>query len=121
MAGADCYGLACLVYQQERGITLPSYTEAYATVQDTLEIKALLANELVTHWHEIEVQAAQEFDGVVFRIMGQPTHFGLVLQPPWFIHAIKDAASTYGKVCIERWDSLVWTNRLLGILRWQMS
>ncbi len=117
--GVDCYGLARLIYQQERGIELPSYTEAYATVQDSKEIRALLRNELASHWHEIDIHDAKEFDGVIFRIMGQPTHFGLVLTAPWFIHALKDRSATTGKVRIERWDSMWWTNRLLGAVRWQ--
>ncbi len=119
-AGVDCYGLVRLIYQDQRGIELPSYDEQYATTADRTEITALLRGELASRWREIPLAEAGEFDGVIFRLYGQPTHVGLVLDPPWFIHAIKVVAGkTVGKTWIERWDSLQWEKRLLAAVRWQ--
>lgn len=119
--GVDCYGLACLVYQEELGMTLPSYTEAYATTQDAEEIRRLLHHELGSHWRPIPLTEAREFDGVIFRILGHPTHFGLVLQAPWFLHSIKDTIAQAGKVRMERWDSMLWAKRVMGAVRWQTT
>lgn len=117
--GVDCYGLVRLIYHEQRRIELPSYTEAYATSADQKEITALLSNELGSQWREIPWQEAGLFDGLVLRIAGQPTHFGMVLDPPWFIHAIKRIGQQTGKTWIERWDSLAWQRRLLAAVRWQ--
>lgn len=120
-AGVDCYGLVRLIYQRERGITLPSYTEDYTTTDDVREIRRLLAGEVGTQWQEISLATVALFDGLVFRIMGQPIHFGMVLEAPWFIHAAKVDKRQTGKVWIERWDSIVWEKRLIGAVRWQQS
>lgn len=119
-AGVDCYGLVRLIYEEQRQVYLPSYTEGYETVQDTKEILALLDGAVASVWKEITIAEAKEFDSIVFRIMGQPTHFGVVMHPPWFIHAIKDSTATGGKVHIDRWDSLIWKHRAVGALRCQI-
>jgi cell wall-associated NlpC family hydrolase len=116
--GVDCYGLVRLIYQEQRGIDLPSYTEDYATTTDHQEITSLLRGEVGSRWREIPVEQARSYDGLVFRIAGQPTHFGMVLEPPRFIHAISTSSEQTGKVCIERWDSWTWERRLVGVVRW---
>lgn len=117
--GVDCYGLVRLIYEERRGITLPSYTEAYATTHDCVEITALLKNEVGSRWKEIPLSEAAMYDGLVFRLLGQPTHFGMVLEPPMFIHALKRERQTTGRTWIERWDSLEWRHRLIAAVRWQ--
>ena len=120
-SGVDCYGLVRLIYQEQRRIALPSYTEAYATTSDAQEITRLLAGEVGNHWQEVPLSEAQLFDGLIFRIVGQPTHFGMVLDAPWFVHAAKFDKCQVGKVWMERWDSLQWTKRLIGVVRWQTT
>ncbi len=120
-AGVDCYGLARLIYAEQRGILLPSYDESYETVQDTHEIVSLLEGAVGSAWKEVPLVEASEYDGLLLRILGHPTHFGIVLRPPWFIHAIKDTSAKTGKVRIERWDSLLWQRRVMGALRCQLT
>lgn len=111
--GLDCWGLVRYVLHEERGLTLPSYTEDYATSQDTHEIEALMRGEIVSHWTTIAVADAQPFDGIVLRMLGHPIHFGLVVAPPYFMHALRGAGTV-----LERWDSLMWQKRVLGAARW---
>lgn len=120
-AGVDCYGLVRLIYAEQRHIALPSYSEGYETVQDKREILALLAGAVATVWKEIPVTEAREYDSLIFRVLGQPTHFGVALDPPWFLHAIKDCSAKSGKVCLDRWDSLLWKCRVGGVLRCQLT
>ena len=116
--GVDCYGLVRLVFQERRGIELPSYDETAPTPRDVMEIQRLLAGAPALGWIEVLREEAQEYDGIVFTIAGQPTHFGLVLEPPHFLHAIKDTKASYGKVAIRRWDSMMWRQRVAGVVRW---
>jgi cell wall-associated NlpC family hydrolase len=118
-AGVDCYGLVRLIYQEQRHIELPSYTEHYATTADYEEITALVRGEAGSKWHEILLAHATTYDGLIFRLVGQPTHFGLVLDPPWFIHAIKRDRQTVGRTWMERWDTTEWRHRLVAAVRWQ--
>lgn len=114
-AGLDCYGLVCQVFQEQRQIMLPHYTEHYLTTQDKEEITAIYQGAMHTHWREIPVREAQCFDVVIMRILGDPIHFGLVLEPPCFLHIRQGIWS-----CIERWDSLIWKRRLVAVARWSL-
>ena len=111
--GVDCYGLVRLVYQEQLGIELPSYTEGYATPNDQQEIAAMCESAVGLHWKAIPLHEAKVFDGIIFRIMGRTTHFGLVLDAPQFLHAMDGVWST-----IERWDSLAWERRVLTAVRY---
>lgn len=117
--GVDCYGLVRLIYQERLKIELPSYTEAYATTADHEEIKALVRGEAGSRWRQIELAEAVTYDGLIFRILGQPTHFGMVLDPPWFIHAVKRDRQAVGRTWLERWDAHDWRHRLVAAVRWQ--
>lgn len=112
-AGLDCYGLVALVYREQRGILLPSYAEDYATTTDAAEITALCRGEVARSWREIPLAEAGVFDVVMLRMLGQPIHFGLTLDPPWFLHTMKDGWSK-----AERWDALLWKKRVVGTVRY---
>lgn len=116
--GVDCYGLVRLIYQEQRGIELPSYVEQYATTNDADEITALLRNELTGGWREIRLAEVRLFDGLILRLKSHPTHFAMVLDPPWFIHAATRVHAA-GKTWIERWDSMMWRHRVIAAARWQ--
>lgn len=117
--GVDCYGLVRLIYQEQLNIELPSYTEHYSTSSDYGEIRALMNGEAGSLWHEIAVAEARGYDGLIFRLLGEPTHFGLVLDPPWFIHAIKRERQVQGRTWVERWDTTEWRHRLVAVVRRQ--
>lgn len=112
-AGLDCYGLVRLIYQEQRGILLPSYTEGYATTDDKTEITALARGEIATRWKPIPIETVQLFDGVILRIAGLPIHFGMVLDEQYFIHTMRGVWSV-----MERWQSLTWQRRVVGAVRY---
>lgn len=112
--GLDCYGLVRLVFADRLGITLPSYAEDYATTTDSEAITALMRGEVASSWQVVGLAQAGCFDVAILRILGEPIHCALVLDPPYFLHTMRGAWST-----IERWDSLLWQKRLLEIVRWR--
>lgn len=117
--GVDCYGLVRLIYQEQLGIELPSYTEEYATIHDKVEIESAMRGEVGTRWKEIPLVAAKEFDGIIFRIAGYPTHFGLVLDSPRFIHAMRnEGQGEGGRVTTNLFTSLLWRNRIVSAVRY---
>ena len=112
-AWLDCYGLVRLIYAEQRGILLPSYTEGYTTDRDQTEIVALSRGEIATHWKTIRLEDVQLFDGVILRVAGQPIHFGMVLDHQYFIHTMRGIWSV-----MERWQSLTWQHRIVGAVRY---
>lgn len=112
--GLDCYGLIRQVFQEQRQIELPSYVEDYATTTDIDEIRAIYRGAMCAHWIEVPIAQAQMFDVTIMRILGNPVHFGLVLDPPWFLHIREGIWS-----CVERWDSMIWKRRLITMARWK--
>lgn len=111
--GLDCYGLVRLVYQEQRMLTLPSYTESYTTTADLEEIQALAQREFLARWRPIPHEDARVFDGLVLRIDGDPIHFGLVLDDQWFLHTMRDIWSKP-----DRWKSLGWKHRVAQVMRY---
>lgn len=113
-AGLDCYGLVRLVFAEQRGVSLPSYAEDYATTTDAEEITALCRGEVAASWIEVPREEARLFDVAILRILGEPIHFALVLDPPHFLHTMRDNWSH-----TQRWDALIWEKRLQRVVRWQ--
>ena len=114
-AGLDCWGLVRQVFLDQRGIELPSYAEDYATTTDAEEITALCRGEVATCWQEVPIAEAQLFDVAILRIMGEPIHFALVLDPPYMLHTMRGSWSH----AADRYDSLIWQRRLQRMVRWQ--
>jgi cell wall-associated NlpC family hydrolase len=108
----DCWGLVQRVYRDEFGITLPSYTEGYQTAADRAEIGAMIRREYGTDWDAVSLDEAHTGDVVLLRIAGVPMHVGVVLTPPHFLHALKGV-----NVAVERWDGLLWRQRVAGCYR----
>lgn len=116
--GVDCYGLVRLIYREQLRVDLPDYTEGYATIDDRKEIAALMRGEVATRWKEIDVASAKPYDGLIFRIKGQPAHFGILMDSPCFLHALKEEGAPSGRVRQDRLDSLLWTKRLVMAVRY---
>jgi cell wall-associated NlpC family hydrolase len=107
--GCDCFGLLRLVYREQFGIELPSYTEDYADTLDRQELARLIAGQ-IQPWRPVPF--AHCGDAVLFRIAGDECHVGLVVAPPVFLHA-QEGKDT----CLERWDAAGWRRRIVGIYR----
>lgn len=110
-AGVDCWGLVRLAYAEGLGIALPSYTEAYATVGEHLEIAAALATHSARRpWRRVGI--ARPWDVVMFRRGTAALHVGLVTAPGDMLHVARGLASR-----LERYDCGAWAPRLIGIHR----
>lgn len=111
MAGCDCWGLVRLALAIGFGVTVPDYTEEYATTTDREEIHALVTQESLG-WLQVPAAASQPGDVVLFRMQGRVCHAGIVLEAPYFLHCQKDIGSA-----LERWDAPLWRRRLDSVIR----
>lgn len=82
--GADCWGLACVIYREELGITLPDYL-GYGSIGEHGEIAALIEGAKTSPlW--VPVTPALAFDLAVFRRGRLSTHLGIVIRHGLMIH-----------------------------------
>jgi cell wall-associated NlpC family hydrolase len=107
----DCWGLVVDFYRRELGIDLPQLLEGYETTRDLHAIAALAAREK-SRWSPIDEAAALAGDVVEFRILGEEAHVGLVVARGMFLHALRGQG-----VVLERWRSVHWSARFLGVFR----
>lgn len=110
--GCDCWGLARVIYKEELGIDLPTLTD-YENTRDSKAI-AKLYDEEHLKWEEIPPGKEKEFDVVVFKIMGLPTHIGVVINKGMIIHCEKGI----GTHITEFNKEFQWKKRLGGIYRY---
>ncbi|WP_158972012.1 NlpC/P60 family protein [Chachezhania sediminis] len=83
--GADCWGLACIIYQEELGIGLPDYL-GYSSAEERGEIAALIAGaETSPLWLPVNGPAIA-FDIAVFRRGRFASHVGIVVRHGLMIH-----------------------------------
>lgn len=101
--GVDCYGLACLIYAAELGITLPDYVGAYASADEMAEISALM-NGAAGSWIAVTGKAAP-YDLAVFRRGKLTTHVGIVIRHGLMIHMEGEDAAKVADYRTGRWSS----------------
>jgi len=111
-AGCDCWGLACLVYQEELHITLPQYLGDYASAEEHGEIAALISGAAASPlWVPVDGPAIA-FDVTVIRRGRYETHLGIVIRHGIMIHmAGEDQAK------VDRYDTGRWRHRVAGHYR----
>ena len=109
--GWDCWGVVRWGLLHGFGIEVPSYCDDYMSTEEGQEIAALIARESLG-WMEQPLHAAQPGDVLVLRIKGRPWHCGLVIESPWFLHAIEQLGTVR-----DRWDALRWEHRIIGLYR----
>lgn len=106
----DCWGLLCLFYRREFGITLPSYT---ADTPDGVKYVADVVNDSRVEPVWVKVDSLDFGDVLLFRVQGLPIHCGVYIGGGEFLHSFPNRGS-----CIERLDSLTWAKRFDGAYRW---
>jgi hypothetical protein len=109
--GCDCLGLARLVWAEQFGLKIPSYDECYATAEDLQEIARIIAAESGS-WRKVPTEDARAGDGVLLRVLGNPSHIGVVVEPPTFLHVAPGI-----NACLDDYTRPHWAKRLLGIHR----
>lgn len=111
--GADCYGMAFLVYQEVLGIELRSYDEGYVTAEEREDIAELIAGGTARGpWREVALDDAREFDGIIIRRGGFASHIGIVVAPGLMLHATARRTS-----CVERYLDGRWRPAIACVLR----
>lgn len=109
-SGLDCWGLVCLIYKQEYHIELPSFSEQYANVHDALRIQELFAIQRES-WQLLDKHEPGSV--ILFRILGEETHVGVVVDDTRFIHVRE------GSDCVvDTFTSGKWANRVVGFYKY---
>jgi probable lipoprotein NlpC len=111
--GLDCYGALALIYREEFAITLPTYEGAYVSAHERDEVAALLAQRIPADAWTPVTGSPRVGDAVVFRVLNQPWHVGVMVSPTEFLHV--EAAQ--GTATIERLDSFRWARRRHAVYR----
>ncbi|SIR16298.1 NlpC/P60 family protein [Rhizobium sp. RU35A] len=111
LEGADCWGLACLVYREELRISLPDYL-GYTSVDEHAEIAALVDGaKQLPMWVPVHGTAVA-FDLAVFRRGRMDSHIGIVVQHGIMLHAAGEDCAK-----IESYQAGAWRHRLTGVYR----
>ncbi len=109
--GADCWGLACIIYAEELGVSLPDYL-GYGSAEEHGEIAALIEGAQVSPlWVPIEGPAIA-FDIAVFRRGRLSTHLGIVIRHGVMIHMAADDAAK-----AQDYRQPPWSSRFNGHFR----
>jgi Cell wall-associated hydrolases (invasion-associated proteins) len=111
LTGFDCWGVVRFGLWNAFQIEVPSYAEDYATTKEGEEIAALIGRESLG-WLDVAHAAARPGDVLILRMKGRPWHCGLIVDPPYFIHAVEGIGTIR-----DRWDSLAWASRVVSIHR----
>lgn len=110
--GCDCWGLARIIYQEQLGIELPTLLD-YKNTKDSHSIAELYEQEHLT-WQEVPDGQEKEFDILVFKILGLPTHIGIVISKGVMIHC----EYGIGTHITEYKRDVMWRKRLAGVYRY---
>lgn len=105
-SGIDCWGLVRLIHKEQMGIDLPAFADVIS-----LEDQAETISREKEGWSPVIIE--QTGDVVLFNILGNATHVGIVTRPGFFIHAFENQ-----DVRVERLDSAKWKKRIAGIYRY---
>jgi cell wall-associated NlpC family hydrolase len=110
--GADCWGLACIVYLHELSITLPDYVTGYASDDEKVELAGVIAGATSSPLWVPVTALAKPFDIAVFRRGRLDTHVGLVVHDGLMLHSAQEDCAK-----IESYRSGAWSHRLTGVYR----
>lgn len=110
MLGADCWGLACLVYQNELGIILPDYLDCYEHTEQKFLLTKLIKAEREAKW--INPETPKPFDIAIVKYAGLPFHVGIVTKRGRMIHCAKDVGTSH-----PSYLAMDWKNKVIGFAR----
>lgn len=115
-SGCDCWGGVRLVLAEVFGVTLPDYTDAYTTADDSRSVAAAVTVGLEHDWQP--VTQPQSGDLLILKIGGRPWHCALMVTRDRFLHWLPpSSAGVQSFSCIERLDSPRWARRIEGFYR----
>jgi len=109
----DCWGLVRRIYEEQFGISLPSFVDEYSNALDRKDIHAVVGYEKEhPFWIKINKGKEEFGDMVIFNIGNLPVHVGLVMTNNRMLHVEKGINS-----CLEHYNKMRWRNRLEGFYR----
>jgi cell wall-associated NlpC family hydrolase len=109
--GYDCWGLVRAVLAAEFGVAgLPDYVDSYTRTGDKLSVSSAVRAGLAEGWQRVETPEAGTL--VILRLAGRPWHCAIAVNKDWMLHALMGS-----DVCLERLDSMVWSDRIEGYYR----
>ena len=107
--GINCWNLYRLVLSEQCKVELPSYAEVYKDAKDSLGIRrGVNAAQASDSWLERPF-TPEPYDLVLLRVCGFPWHVAVYAGDYKMLSARRGSNS-----CIERIDSLIWKNNILG-------
>lgn len=108
-----CWELVRLVYREMLSINLPDYAAEYAKISEDAreELRDLIVNNR-SAWASVSAGNERSGDAVLFRMLGQPSHIGVVTASGFFLHVRAGQLS-----CVEPYRSPKWLPRLDGFYR----
>lgn len=111
-AGCDCWGLACIIYREELGITLPEYLGAYASTEELGELSALIdRDKALPLWVPVS-GPARTFDVALFRRGRWSSHVGIVIRHGLMIHMVADDQAK-----VQGYEDGPYKHRFIGVYR----
>ncbi|CAN2532525.1 hypothetical+protein [Methylocapsa aurea] len=101
-AGLDCWGLVRLVYWERVGLSLPAYSESYATAEERAEISSVISGERASgDWREVDEPLV--YDVALFRIGGLESHVGVIVGPGLMLHVTEGHDSEIVRIFAPQW------------------
>lgn len=88
--GCDCWGLACIIYREELGVTLPDYLGDYGSTEELGEIAALIDQDRQSPLWVPVTGPAVAFDIALFRRGRWSSHLGVVIRHGLMIHMVAE-------------------------------
>jgi cell wall-associated NlpC family hydrolase len=109
--GCDCFGLIRLVYKEELGIILPTFTELEYT-KDWYKKENHILNNIPSNWVKVDYPY-KLFDALIFYGVGNSpvaNHIGLYVGEEKFLHILEGQTSMISK--LEKYK-----DKLYGVMR----
>lgn len=110
-SGADCWGLAKIIYQDRKSVILPGFEECYETTNDRDLLAQTIESQRNSKW--ISPETPQELDIIILNMRGVPMHVGIVTKPGYMIHCAKGINTVH-----VPYNSMQWQNKVVGFSRW---
>ena len=109
----DCWGLACLIYKEEKNIILPDYLNVFrANERENLKEVAEIMNRDRHTLKNVDYSKRREFDIIILRSGSYIWHVGIILDLDTMIHVSEGT-----NVGIEKYTGCLWGNRIEDIRR----
>ena len=109
--GVDCWGLVRLVFQEQYGLSVPSYSDEYVSTCDNERLADIVENER-GGWWSVTPDDVRCGDVVLLAIAGYPCHVGIVVGDGMMLNAREDVG-----VALESYKRPYWNRRLRGFYR----